>query len=118
MTLTETVIETVTERTPTGAPDRSPSRDDPGTTRCPVCRRCYTPVGRQLYCSTACRKTAFRRRHQQLGPTVTVPAARPRREITVYEWPRLRRPVPRRATLRGLRHLRPPSRHRRRLPKL
>ena len=44
----------------------------PGTTRCPVCRRCYTPVGRQLYCSTACRKTAFRRRHQQLGPAVTV----------------------------------------------
>jgi hypothetical protein len=36
------------------------------------------PVGRQLYCSTACRKTAFRRRHQQPGPTVTVPAARPR----------------------------------------
>ena len=79
------LTETVTERTPTWAPERSPSRDDPGTTRCPVCRRCYTPVGRQLYCSTACRKTAFRRRHQQPGPAVTVPAARPRREITVYE---------------------------------
>jgi len=97
-----TLTETVTERTPTGpAPDRSPSRDDPGTTRCPVCRRCYTPVGRQLYCSTACRKTAFRRRHKQLGPAVTVPAAWPRREITVYEMLRLRRPEPRRATLSG-----------------
>ena len=75
-----TSADTFTDRTPTGpAPDPSPSRDDPGTTRCPVCRRCYTPVGRQLYCSTACRKTAFRRRHQQLGPAVTVPAARPRR---------------------------------------
>ena len=56
-----------TDRTPTGpAPDSSPSRDaprdappgrppgtPPGTTRCPVCRRCYTPVGRQLYYSTA-----------------------------------------------------------------
>jgi hypothetical protein len=81
-----TLADTSTERTPTGpAPGPSPSRDDPGTTTCPVCRRCYTPVGRQLYCSTACRKTAFRRRHQQLGPAVTVPAARPRREITVYE---------------------------------
>ena len=95
-----------------------PLRDDRGTTSCPVCLRRYTPVGRQLYCSTACRKTAFRRRHQQLGPAVTVPAARPRREITVYECPRLRRPVPRRATLRWLRHLRPTGRHRRRVPKL
>ena len=83
-----TSADTFTDRTPTGpAPDPSPSRDDPGTTTCPVCRRCYTPVGRQLYCSTACRKTAFRRRHQHLGPAVTVPAARPRREITVYECP-------------------------------
>ncbi len=70
------------------APDRSPSRDDPGTTTpCPVCRRCFVPVGRQVFCSTACRKTAFRRRRQQGGPTVTVPTARPRREITVYECP-------------------------------
>ena len=43
------------------------------------------PAG--TYCSTACRKTAFRRRHQQPGPAVTVPAARPRREYTVYECP-------------------------------
>jgi predicted RNA-binding Zn-ribbon protein involved in translation (DUF1610 family) len=64
-----------------------PSRDDPGTTRCPVCQRHFTPVGRQAYCSTACRKTAFRRRHQQPSPPVTVPAARPRRSITVYECP-------------------------------
>ena len=66
-----------------------PSRDDPGTTTCPVCRRVFTPTGRQAYCSTACRKTAFRRRHQP-GPAVTIPAVRPRREFTVYECPRLR----------------------------
>ena len=64
-----------------------PSRDDPETTRCPVCRRCFTPIGRQPYCSTACRKTAFRRRHQQPAPAITVPADRPRRQITVYECP-------------------------------
>ncbi|HEY4991886.1 MAG TPA: hypothetical protein VII33_07345 [Nakamurella sp.] len=63
-----------------------PSRDDHGTTTCPVCRRVFTPTGRQAYCSTACRKTAFRRRHQQPGSAVTIPAVRPRREFTVYEW--------------------------------
>jgi len=65
-----------------------------------------------------CRKTAFRRRHQQPGPAVTVPAALPRREITVYERPDCGDRYPRRATLRELRHLRPPGRHRRRLPEL
>ena len=50
-----------------------PSRDDHGTTTCPVCRRVFTPTGRQAYCSTACRKTAFRRRHQQPGSAVTIP---------------------------------------------
>src|SRR5664279_1342001 len=64
---------------------RTPLRDDRGTMSCPVCHRRFSPTGRQAYCSTACRKTAFRRRHQQGGPAVTVPTARPRREITVYE---------------------------------
>ncbi len=68
-------------------PPRIPSRDDPGTTPCPTCQHSLTPNGRQTYCSTTCRKTAFRRRHQQNGPAVTVPTARPRREITVYECP-------------------------------
>ncbi len=70
------------------SPPRTPSRDDPGTMTCPVCQARFTPTGRRAYCSTACRKTAFRRRHQQAGPAViTVPTARPRREITVYECP-------------------------------
>jgi hypothetical protein len=77
----------VTDPDPTTAPDRSPSRDDHGTTPCPVCHRGFTPTGRQTHCSNACRKTAFRRRHQQPGPAVAVPAARPRREYTVYECP-------------------------------
>ena len=62
----------MTKPAPAGPPpDRSPSRDDPGTTPCPACRRPFTPIGRQAYCSTACRKTAFRRR----------------RDVTVYECP-------------------------------
>jgi len=54
---------------------------------CPVCRSYFTPTGRQAYCSAACRKTAFRRRHHQPAAAVTVPAAQPRRPITVYECP-------------------------------
>jgi predicted RNA-binding Zn-ribbon protein involved in translation (DUF1610 family) len=65
----------------------TPPRDDDGTTRCPVCTASFTPTGRQTYCSTACRKTAFRRRHQQPGAVITVPAAQPRRQITIYECP-------------------------------
>jgi len=79
-------VEAMTEPAGPG-PGRSPSRDDPGTTGCPVCLRSFTPIGRQVFCSTACRKTAFRRRHQQPGAAVTVPAGRPRREFTVYECP-------------------------------
>jgi predicted RNA-binding Zn-ribbon protein involved in translation (DUF1610 family) len=73
--------------TPPNTTPLIPSRDDPGTTPCPVCRRGFTPVGRQTYCSTPCRKTAFRRRHQQGAPAVTVPTTGPRRDITVYECP-------------------------------
>ena len=72
---------------PTNSAPQIPSRDDDGTTPCPVCGRFFTPVGRQAYCSTACRKTAFRRRHQQGGTVITVPTARPRREVTIYECP-------------------------------
>jgi hypothetical protein len=64
-----------------------PSRDDPATTCCPACQARFTPVGRQRYCSTPCRKTAFRRRHADPATTVVVPAARPRRRITIYECP-------------------------------
>jgi hypothetical protein len=68
-------------------PTPIPSRDDPATMTCPVCQRYFTRVGRQKYCSAPCRKTAFRRRHQDPITAVTVPAARPRREFTIYECP-------------------------------
>ena len=63
----------------------SPSRDDAATMTCPVCQHPFTPAGRQRYCSDRCRKTAFRRRHQDQPVPVAVPAARPRREHTIYE---------------------------------
>ena len=85
MTVTETVTRADADRPGAGPiPVTGRPRDDPLPGLPTVL---HPPVARQLYCSTACRKTAFRRRHQQLGPAVTVPAARPRREITVYECP-------------------------------
>jgi hypothetical protein len=67
-------------------PPPAPPRDDTETITCPVCQRTFTPAGRQRYCGGACRKTAFRRRHQD-RPAITIPAARPRREYTIYECP-------------------------------
>jgi hypothetical protein len=72
---------------PSTIPPQSPSRDDPATMTCPVCQTSFTPNGRRQYCSTPCRKTAFRRRHQDPPTTVVIPTARPRRQITVYECP-------------------------------
>jgi hypothetical protein len=54
---------------------------------CPLCQAYFTPLGRQIYCSTPCRKTAYRRRHQHPAVAITIPAARPRREYTIYECP-------------------------------
>lgn len=65
----------------------TPSRDDPATITCPVCQTYFTPTGRQIYCSTPCRKTAFRRRRQSPSAAVTIPAKRARRDYTIYECP-------------------------------
>jgi len=65
----------------------TPPPDDPPTTRCPVCHHPYVPIGRQRYCSPACRKTAFRRRHQDPPAAITVPPKQPRRQYSVYERP-------------------------------
>ena len=55
------------------------------TITCPVCQRPFTPAGRQTYCCGACRATAYRRRRDTTRAPITVPAARPRRPVTVYE---------------------------------
>ena len=72
---------------PAGAPYRGvPSRDDAATVLCPLCHNAFSAAGRALYCSDACRKTAWRRRHQARPSVIVVPArGRPRRPITVYE---------------------------------
>ena len=65
----------------------SPRRDDAATMTCPICQTRFTPAGRQRYCSGAYRKTAWRRRHQDQPPPPVIPAARPRRDHTIYECP-------------------------------
>ena len=59
----------------TGPSRPVPSRDDPATMTCPVCQAYFTPAGRQIYCSTPCRKATFRRGHQTPSAAVTIPAA-------------------------------------------
>jgi hypothetical protein len=62
-----------------------PLRDDRGTTRpavdvggsaCPVCGARFAPVGRQAYCSSVCRKRAFRAR-RGLTAAPVVPTGAP-----------------------------------------
>lgn len=59
----------------------NPVRDDHATVACTVCRRSFVPEGRQRFCSTTCRQTAWRRLHAApLAPLVVVAKA-----STVYE---------------------------------
>jgi len=61
-----------------------PSRNVAVTIPCPICALPFTPVGRQLVCSPACRQAAWRRRRS--GPQVVVPPRTPR-AATIYECP-------------------------------
>lgn len=62
----------------------TPLRHDPVTIPCPHCGQPFTPAGKRRYCSDACKAAAYRRRHHAAAP-VTLPPARPRKPITVYE---------------------------------
>lgn len=63
----------------------SPSCHDAVTTTCPICQHAFRPIGRQKFCSGACRAAAYRRRRDATRPAPTVPKAQPKRPITVYE---------------------------------
>ncbi len=62
-----------------------PSCHDGVTMTCPVCERRFAPTGRRRFCSDACRSLAYRRRRDEARTSVVIPAARPKRPITVYE---------------------------------
>jgi len=63
----------------------TPSCHDAVTITCPICQHRFTPVGRQKFCSDACRAAAYRRRRDARPASLVVPKAQPRRPITVYE---------------------------------
>ncbi len=54
---------------------------------CPACQRPFSPSGRRRYCSDACRRQAYKRRHQPAPTPIVVPPCRPRRPSTVYQCP-------------------------------
>jgi len=61
----------------------------PSPQLCPVCWTPFTKVGRQLYCTQACRKTAWKR-HNTTSVEVTepvVPKGIRRRDVTIYACP-------------------------------
>jgi hypothetical protein len=72
-------------------PPEGSYREDTGTTQqarhrsCPACGQPFASVGRQAYCSTRCRKRAFRIRNA--APRPGLPTGVHRREHTVYECP-------------------------------
>ena len=64
-----------------------PSRNGYVTATCHVCDTAL-PTGRaRLTCSDACRQALWRRRHQPDLIPPALPAAQPRRPVTVYECP-------------------------------
>lgn len=71
-------------------PSRNDIRNDTRpTTPCPVCQTPFTPVGRQRYCTPACRQAAWRARHPQPAPQPadSITPGPPRRATTVYQCP-------------------------------
>ena len=62
-----------------------PLGDDGGTILCPACAAAFAPTGRQIFCSSVCRHTAWRRAHQAKRAPIVVPPGTPRRPLTVYE---------------------------------
>jgi predicted amidophosphoribosyltransferase len=80
----------------------TPRRDDRATTAsptepgqrlpqllCPVCWSPFTKIGRQLYCTQTCRKTAWKRRNATpVEPAEpVVPQGVRRLDVTIYECP-------------------------------
>ena len=71
--------------TPGASEGAIPLGDDRGTILCPVCTASFKPTGRQIFCSSVCRRTAWRRAHRALRNPIVLPPGTPRRPLTVYE---------------------------------
>ncbi len=64
----------------------TPPRNE-AVTPCGQCGTAFTPVGRQAWCSPACRVAAWRRRHHTAAPSPPLPPKGQRRAMTVYACP-------------------------------
>ena len=65
-------------------PGNKPCGNDAITT-CGQCGTSFAPLGRQTWCSPACRVAAWRRRHTPVAPVpLPLPPKAHRREVTVY----------------------------------
>ena len=91
MRIDRNATNTTTVADASALPLCTPSRNDSVTMAdavCSVCGRGFRPVGRQRFCSDACRQAGFRRRHSGLlAPLPPLGASRPARPTTVYECP-------------------------------
>ena len=65
-------------------PPRNDARNDTAAA-CPVCAAPFTRTGRRCYCTDACRQAAWRRRTASPQRPAALPAARPRRQGTIYQ---------------------------------
>ena len=72
----------------TSSPAITPSRNDDrnDSAACPACGQPFTPAGRRLWCSNACRQAAWRRRHHNPAPAAALPAP-PSTDTTIYQCP-------------------------------
>lgn len=62
----------------------TPSPHDSVTISCPACGDTFVRIGRQRWCSGACRSEGYRRRKAQSSPSVVLWETTPRREHSVY----------------------------------
>ena len=70
---------------PDATTPNTPSCHDAVTMVCPVDHRPFVPVGRQRYCSDACKAAAYRQCRDAHNTRVELPKRQPRRPVTVYE---------------------------------
>ena len=67
------------------ASEKTPSRHDGVTITCPACGGAYVALGRQRWCSEACRSAGYRQRRQAMEPLLELPVPSPRRARSVYQ---------------------------------
>jgi len=74
------------DNTTTSTPVNDPAAH-PEQLLCPICWTPFTRTRRQRYCTDACRKTAWTRRHANTPTETLLPQVVRRRDTTIYACP-------------------------------